>query len=144
MTNIKIDRNAKTITASKDFLLKAGQIGTPEFQKMMEIRKDFPDFTIAEYKIKRNSAKRTYGKLTYETMRNFIEGQEQNEATRKRILNQFEITKCLALTQKGAYATVKKWFLEKYGNVFEAYRNEQEQAQKTARMNKLLYTPSAN
>ena len=50
-----VDEVKMTVTVSKDFLKKAGQFGTPEFIKALQMRKE--GFTIVERKIKKNPDK---------------------------------------------------------------------------------------
>ncbi len=73
-----IDKANKTLTVTKDFMMKAGQFGTPEFEKALEAKQNFPGFTLVVRTIKRNSEKWTYGKLTYDRMeREFAEKLEE-------------------------------------------------------------------
>ena len=120
-----INHDAKTLTVTKDFMMKAGQFGTPEFEKALEAKRDFPGYTLVVRTIKRNSEKRTYGKLTYEVMAQFIASHEKDEAVRKAKLKEFELIKEWAKTQKAAYAKVKEWFLNEYKDEF---KKEEEKA----------------
>lgn len=61
----RVDRDAKTIYASKSFLIKAGQFGTTEFNALNDMLKTFPGFKVQEEKIARNASKEVYGDLTY-------------------------------------------------------------------------------
>lgn len=120
-----IDKAAMTITVSKDFLMKAGQFGTPEFYEAIEMKKD--GFRLVERKIKRNPDKQTDAKLTYEKMASFIEGYHTDEKVRKAKLEEFEYIKKWAKTQTAAYAKVKKWFKKEYGEALaEQEKNAQE------------------
>ena len=61
----RIDRDKKTIYATKSFLIKAGQFGTTEFNTLNNALKEHPGFKVEEEKIARNASKEVYGKLTY-------------------------------------------------------------------------------
>ena len=135
----KIERSTKTIIVTKQFLIAASQFGTPEFNLYMELTREYPNFTFAEYKITRNPDKQVYGKLTYEVMEEFIKGYEINEATREAVLKEYEIVKKISLTQKAAYAYVKKWFLAKYKDEFNRRRAELEAEQRAKNEARMLY-----
>ena len=136
MTNSikKIDRANKTIIVTKQFLINASQIGTPEFDLYLELMEKHPGFTFKEYKITR-----VYGKLTYEVMENFIINRETNEDIRKVILDEFKIVRKISLTQKASYAYVKKWFLGRYKEDFKRYQAEMEAREKVKKAERLLY-----
>ena len=135
----KIERSTKTIIVTKQFLIAASQFGTPEFNLYMELTREYPNFTFAEYKIARNPDKQVYGKLTYEVMEEFIKGYENDEATRKAVLAEYEIVKKISLTQKAAYAYVKKWFLAKYKDEFNRRKAELEAEQRAKNEARMLY-----
>ena len=119
-----LDRVAKTITASRDFLIRAGQFGSAEFNILLDMQKSNPGYTVVEHKIKRNPNKNVYGKLTYDKMDDFIRGHYSDETKRKDALVEFHIIKKTSKAMPAAYAYVKNWFLEKYKAAFEAYENE--------------------
>jgi len=113
----KVDEVARTITVTRDFLMKAGQPGSPEFFEALEMKKE--GFTIVERKIKRNPDKQTYADLTYVKMKSVIEGFWTDEKVRDAKLEEFEYIKKWAKTQPAAYAKVKSWFKEEYGKYYE-------------------------
>lgn len=140
MNTVKtISREEKTITVTKDFLMKAGKFGTPEFSDMMELRAKYPGYAIVEYHIARNTDKQTYGNLTYEVMESFILNNETDAATRKAVWEEYQIVRKVALTfKKGAYISVKKWFLDKYKAVFEAEKAAKEANAEAKKMEKYM------
>ena len=120
-----LDRNAKTITVTREFLIRAGQFGSTEFNILLDMQKTNPGFKVTEQKCKRNPNKNVYAALTYDKMVNFIKGYHRNENELKVALGEYIIIKKTAKTMPAAYAYVKKWFLGKYKDEFEAYENEQ-------------------
>ena len=56
----RIDRDKKTIYATKSFLIKAGQFDTTEFNTLNDMLKTFPGFKVEEEKIARNASKEAY------------------------------------------------------------------------------------
>ena len=139
----RIDRDKKTIYATKSFLIKAGQFDTTEFNALNDMLKTFPGFKVEEEKIARNDNKEAYGNLTYEKMKQFIEGYETDDAKRKAMLEEYEVIKTISKTQRGAYAFVKSWFLKKYGAEFNRRKKELEDKRREAKESHLLYTPAA-
>ena len=106
MKNTKrIDEAKMTVTVTKDFLMKAGQFGTPEFFEALEMKKE--GYTLVERKIKKNPDKQTYAELTYGKMKSVIEGYWTDAEVRKAKLDEFEYIKRWAKTHTAAYAKVK-------------------------------------
>ena len=138
----RIDRDKKTIYATKSFLIKAGQFDTTEFNTLNDMLKTFPGFKVEEEKIARNASKEAYGNLTYAVMKAFIESYETNDIKRKAMLEEYETIKTVSKTQRGAYAFVKSWFLKKYGAEFNRRKKELETKRREAKEAHLLYTPA--
>lgn len=132
MFTAKIDRQSKVILVSRSTLIAAGQFGTPEFHQMMEMRQKFPGYEFKEQKIERNPDKRTYGNLTYKVMGDFIENHETDENV-KAALKEYEAVKAISKTQRAAYAYVKKWFLDKYGEEFKEFQKKMDEKKRTAK-----------
>ena len=138
----RIDRDKKTIYATKSFLIKAGQFDTTEFNTLNDMLKTFPGFKVEEEKIARNASKEAYGNLTYAVMKTFIENYETSDAKRKAMMEEYETIKTVSKTQRGAYAFVKSWFLKKYGAEFNRRKKELETKRREAKEAHLLYTPA--
>ena len=134
------DYLAQSLVCSKQFLVRAGQFGTPEFHQLMDMRSKQPTFTVVEYKAERKTEKKTYGKLTYETMAKFIANYETDAGQRKAMLAEFDTVQKISKTQKAAYIFVKKWFLGKYKEVFDAWQEEQDAKVRAEQNDYLLYT----
>ena len=92
-----IDRQKKTITVSKDFMILAGQIDTQEFEILNELQQNHPGYEIKIRTIAHNPNKRDYGELTYKAMRDYIIGYESIE-TRDATLEEFEAVQKVAKT----------------------------------------------
>ena len=56
------------------------------------------------------------------------------------MLAEFDTVQKISKTQKGAYIFVKKWFLGKYKEVFDAWQEEQDAKQRAGKEAHLLYT----
>ena len=112
----EIDFVEGKIIVSKKFLREAGTINTAAYSELVQIRKDYPDFTIAPRQIAKRENKMTYGKLTYKAMAEFIEAQEEEQSAA--VLKEFERMQQLSKAHNGQYAFVKSWFLKRYQDVF--------------------------
>lgn len=111
MKDYEINYNENAIIVSKAFLKEAGVYNSDAYNILKGLRADFPDFKIEQKEIKKNHHKKTYGKLTYERMEEyilFVEGEDTAN------LKEFETVKTMATFKASPYAYTKKWFLEKY------------------------------
>ena len=63
----EIDFTEGKIIVSKKFLKDASTINTTAYTELVQIRKDYPEFTIVPRAITKKENKMTYGKLTYGT-----------------------------------------------------------------------------
>lgn len=114
-----------TITVTKKFLKEAGVIGSTAYTELAQVRRDYPDFQIVQREITKKQGKKSYRKLTYEHMADFISVQEEENAPA--VLAEFERVKLLSKVQAGQYAFVKTWFLNRYKDVFtQDVENEKE------------------
>ena len=117
----EIDYIESKIIVSKKFLKEASTINTTAYTELTKVRKDYPDFKIEPRQITKRENKMTYGKLTYDRMREYIE----TKADKDLVLEEFERIQKLAKFQNAQYVFVKKWFLGLYGKEFER-ENEDE------------------
>ena len=104
--------------AAKYFLKAASIVGSKEYTLLTQLRKDYQDFPIVQREIKKKQGKKTYGNLTYKVMKEFIEAQE-DEANLPFVLTEFQRIQELSKAYNASYAFVKKWFLTRYGEVFQ-------------------------
>ena len=113
---IALNHADKQIIVTKSFLKEAGIIGSEAYEILVRMRQDLPDYQIVQREIAKKQGKKTYGKLTYETMADFIAVKEGKNAPAA--LAEFERIKNLSKIQAGSYAYVKTWFLNRYKDVF--------------------------
>ena len=120
----EIDFVEGKIIVSKKFLKEAGNVTTAAYSELVQIRKDYPDFTIEPRQIAKHENKMTYGKLTYDRMRKYIE----TKADKDQVLVEFERIQKLAKFQSAQYVYVKKWFLGLYGDEFKREEDEEQES----------------
>lgn len=113
----EINFSENKIIVTKHFLKEAGTIGSAAYIELAQVRSDFPDFQIVPREISKKQDKKTYGKLTYEAMKEFITAQEEDNAPT--VLAEFDRIQQLSAIHSGPYAFVKAWFLKRYKDVFE-------------------------
>lgn len=113
----RIDYTENTIVVTKNFLKRAGVIGSEEYTELVKVRKDFPDFEIVQREINKKEGKKTYGKLSYKVMEEFIKSTEEKDEVTS-VLSEFRRVQQLSKVKSGPYAYVKTWFLKRYENVF--------------------------
>ena len=122
-TGYEINYIENTITVTKSFLKEAGTIGSPAYIELARVRKDLPDFQIVQREITKKQGKKSYGKLTYTVMEDFIAVQEEGNAPA--VLAEFQRVQQLSKVQAGSYAYVKTWFLTRYKEVFTVEETEE-------------------
>lgn len=113
MKNYSINYENSKIIVTKAFLKEAGIYNSEAYNTLKAIRADFPDFKVEQKEIKKNSSKRTYGKLTYDRMKEYIQLVDGENAE---MLKEFDKITKTAQFKSSPYAFTKKWFFEQYPN----------------------------
>ena len=126
--NYEINHLNETVIMTKSFYKAASVLNTPEYKELMEIRRQHPNYTLELRQIKKADDKKSYRNLTYDNMEIFIKMIETDEATRKERLVQLETIKGLSKVQPSPYAYVKTWFLTNYGEEYNKYNKEDNEA----------------
>ncbi len=113
----EVDHEKHVIAVTKRGLKLAATIGSEAYRDLAQARHDYPEYPVVQREIAKNSQKKTYGRLTYDEMANYITAKEGDNA--KKVLEEYERIKKLSKSYPGQYAYVKKWFLRKYAADFE-------------------------
>ena len=108
MKNYKIDFAANKVVVTEKFMERAGQLGTPEFTQMMELRK--LNMRIEVQKAKRH--KKPTFQLTYKKMEIFVRCSDDAEA----LMAEFEHVKEEAKSQHNPCLYVQDWFKQQFPN----------------------------
>ena len=113
---MKINYAKKTIELTKSEMKAAENYGTEMYKALLDAQKNFPDYAI---KVKAPASKRdNYKGLTYEFMKKYIGGHDDDEHS---IMNEYN-TLC-GLDANGnkktfaavaSYGELRMWFLAKY------------------------------
>lgn len=110
---VSFNHAAKEIIITKAFEKAANKIGSTEYNELVKIRRDFPDYTIRRKEIEKNTSKQNYKGLTVQEMKRFIATRSEKEVAL------FERVCEIAETKQGKYAVIKKWFLDHYKKEYE-------------------------
>ena len=105
-SNVTVDVMNKTISVTKSFYTRASVYGSSEYNELRIAVKENPEFVITLKEIE----KKTYGKLTIERMKEYINTQPNSESNLKELE---EVTK-IAKAKGSKYPLTKKWFLAKF------------------------------
>ena len=112
---IKIKVEDSEIIISKPFAKKAYSFGTPEYEMLQAVRRDYPGFAVVLREIKKKTDAEHYKGLNYKYMKWYI-GQYETQEKKELMLNALEemidISKCHSTGQR--YATIRNWFLDNY------------------------------
>lgn len=117
-SNYEVLHTEMKVIVTKKFLMAAGNPMNPEFDEMMNLRTRFAGYIFEERQIEKNPNKQTYGKLTYEYMKDYIRGKETAEKAAV-LLKELDAVIDMSKTQRAAYTYVKKWFLNLYKEDFK-------------------------
>lgn len=114
-TNYTIKMAAKEIEISRRFEKAANVIGSNEYNTLITLMNDFPQFKVTVKEIKKNKNKKSYKGLTISEMEKFVSRKSDED------LERFQKALAIAKGRQGTYALIKKWFLDRYK---EEYANE--------------------
>lgn len=137
-----INRAKETITVSRAFQIAAGNIGSAEHQEYLRMKEQYPGYRIEVRQKSRRKADGIFGDLTYDGMRDFIEGHEATKADYDAAIRELDDVRALYKGQRGAYLKVKEWFLTKYQAEFDCRRAAKEAADREKRESDFLYRPA--
>ena len=108
------------IVMDRTFAKLAANTNSKEYEKLQQVRRDYPNFVVTMRKIKKSTNKTTYKGLTYDYMREYILSHGSSEK-KGRCYDEFitlmEISLCHSQSKR--YPTIKKWFLENYPEIAE-------------------------
>ena len=72
LNKITFNHVAKEIIITKAFEVEANSIGSPAYDELVRIRKDFPDYTIKRKEIAKRENKKSFKGLTIDEMKRFL------------------------------------------------------------------------
>ena len=120
---LKIDHDARTIVMDRTFAKYAENTMSDEYAHLQRVRKDYPNYSVIQRQIKRNSNKKTYNGLTYEYMENYIKSHNEELLVEfYELCGKDENGKKINFGVKLSYGEVRMWVLEQFPEIenFEA------------------------
>lgn len=128
---IKINFMENKIVVTEAFAKKAGKMGTEEYNEMLRVRRELPDFDIVptEKKIKRANKNKN---LDYKHMKEYIQNVSATEEEAKAIIDELEARRELSKMCSNPYRVVLDWFLSKYPEVRKQQEEEAKKDEKAA------------
>ena len=123
----------KTIVGSNAAIKRANKGMNPEFKELTEMLAQHPDFTVVAKIIDKKEGKKTYSKLTFDRMEEYIRTQFSDEETLNAKIVEFKAIQKVADAKGAKYPLTKKWFLATYpefkeNSVSEAVIPEEDEA----------------
>ena len=117
---IKIKVEDSEIVISKPFAKKAYSFGTPEYEMLQAVRRDYPEFKVVLREINKKTDAEHYKGLNCKYMKWYIgkyKTEEKRDAMLAALDEMIDISKCHSTGKR--YATIRNWFLETYPAVKE-------------------------
>lgn len=126
----KVDFLNNTVSVSASFLKKASVLGSPEYQKMRQLREELAGFEFKQMDAPKSKAANKNKNLTYVKMIEHIKTVEGEHA--EAVLKEMDKVKALAEIQNNPYQYVRDWFLKKYPDVRPAADAQETKSEETA------------
>ena len=115
---LKVRHDERLIVMDRTFAAYAEDVRSEEYELLQRARHDYPNYTVVQRHIKRNSDKKTYKGLTYDYMEDYIMSHGTPEVI-KANLHEFSemrlISECHGMRYR--YPVIKSWFLEKFPEI---------------------------
>lgn len=128
---LKLNHKDRLIVMDRTFAKLAENTKSEEYAHLQMVRKDYPNYTVAQKKINKNPNTEHYNGLTYEYMHDYIirySASEEMESALKELDDMIFTSQCHSKAFR--YPTIKKWFLAKYPEVTEKFARKREEENK--------------
>lgn len=122
MKNLTVCAASRTIEVSKSFNNRASQYGTPEYNNLQNVRRDYPGFEVVVVAARKatKSNKPSYKGLTYDYMEKYIsKHDDEKNSTMNEYMNLRAMTDEAeeACAEALSYQEIKVWFLDKFPEI---------------------------
>lgn len=129
----------KTIIGSKAAIERANKGKNPEYAELSGMLAAHPDFTVRVKDIQKKDNKKTYHKLTFDRMEEYIRTQFSDEKVLSSKLIEFQAIMKVAEAKGAKYPLTKAWFL----NTYPSYKKNEVSMQESAEKEKALTEAAA-
>ena len=130
MTAIIINAKNRSIELTKTFATASSKFGTPEYDQLQQVRKDYPNYKVVTIARKApKTDKPTFKGLTYEYMEKYIMAHDDEDQT---IMNEYLALRGESdeadenLAESFNYQEMKDWFLDKFPAVADFHEKRAE------------------
>lgn len=120
----------KAIIGSKAAIERANKGKNPEYAELSGMLAAHPDFSVRVKDIQTKEGKKTYKKLTFDRMEDYIRTQFADQVVLNKKLIEFSAIQKVAEAKGAKYPLTKKWFLSTYPSFKENEVADQERAEK--------------
>ena len=104
----------RTINGSKAAINRANKGMNPEYTELTEMLAEHPDFKVIVKSPTKKEGKKTYKKLTFERMEEYITTQFKDTTILDKKIIELKSIMEVAETKGAKYPLTKKWFLATY------------------------------
>ena len=115
-----IDFLNNTVTLTSSFLRKASVIGSAEYQEMLQLRRELPDYEFRKAETTKQKKTNKNKNLTYPHMRDFIRATASSQDEAQMILDEMKRVEALSKIQANPYKYVHDWFIRKFPGCISA------------------------
>ena len=129
----------KAIIGSKAAIERANKGKNPEYAELSGMLAAHPDFTVRVKDIQKKEGKKTYSKLTFERMEEYIRTQFADKKILNEKLIEFKAIQKVAEAKGAKYPLTKKWFLATY----PSFKENEISKEETTEEEKVLATAAA-
>lgn len=116
MKGYKIDVLNNKVFLTASFLRAASRLGTPEYNELLALRRELPDFEFQKAETNRKKTTNRNKNLTYSNMRNHIRAVYGDTQKTEDTLKRMEQVEALSRIQANPYKYVHDWFVREFPN----------------------------
>lgn len=140
MKNLTVCVPSRTIEVSKSFNTRASQYGTPEYNDLQNVRRDYPGFEVVVVAARKatKSNKPSFKGLTYDYMEKYIlSHDDEKHSTMTAYMNLRAMTTEAeeACADALSYQEIKTWFLDKYPEISKFHETRAQLVEKAQNKN---------
>ena len=134
-----IDHINQKVYLTSSFLRAASRLGTPEYNELLALRRELPDYEFKKVEANRKKTTNKNKNLTYANMREHIKAVYGETQKADEMLKKMERVEALSRIQANPYKYVHDWFVYEfpnYNSVATQYNFEELSATSQANLSK--------
>ena len=116
----KIDVLNNKVYLTASFLRAASRLGTPEYNELLALRRELPDYGFQKAETDRKKTTNKNKNLTYAKMRDHIKAVYGETQKADEMLKMMERVEALSRIQANPYKYVHDWFVNEFPNYTSA------------------------